>query len=295
MKHNLLIFLSSSALFILESCSSTPLATPLTLNTDFPSEIIDAHVHTRFDNHPEETSKILYSESAFLEALKKANVIGAVSMNARDGKGFYTAPSGSTLKIINCFGVKLPPSYSQIERGLKENKYACIKIYLGYIHAYASDKVYQPIYKMAVKYNVPVVFHTGDTYSKTGKLKYSDPLTLDEVAVDHPKMKIVIAHVGNPWIQSAAEVAYKNSNVYVDGSALLIGDLKEYSREDLDTYLVTPLKWAFHYMENPKKLMFGTDWPLTDIRDYAEEFKKAIPKEHWEKVFKTNAQEVFGL
>jgi hypothetical protein len=55
-------------------------------------------------------------------------------------------------------------------------------------------------------------------------VKFSHPLTIDEVAVDHPDITFVIAHAGNPWIESAAEVAYKNPNVYLDGSAFVIGD-----------------------------------------------------------------------
>src|SRR5690606_37297494 len=136
-------------------------------------------------------------------------------------------------------------------------------------------------YKLAEKYDVPVVFHTGDTYDQDGLLKYSDPLTIDEVAVKHRKVNFVIAHMGNPWIQSAAEVAYKNPNVYIDISALLIGDLRKTSAEDMEEYVIKPIKWAFGYTEDPSKLMYGTDWPLTEMSAYIAAVKKAIPREHW--------------
>ena len=67
-----------------------------------------------------------------------------------------------------------------------------------------------------------MVFHTGDTYSSRGKLKYADPLTIDEVAVDHRDVRFVIAHAGYLWIQSAAEVTYKNSNVFIEASAFML-------------------------------------------------------------------------
>jgi len=118
-------------------------------------------------------------------------------------------------------------------------------------------------------------------------------LTIDEVAVDHPKVTFVIAHCGNPWIESAAEVAYKNPNVYLEGSALLIGDLTRSPREKVDTFVVKPLSWIFGYLENPTKLMFGSDWPLTDMRSTIEAFKRAIPPEHWKAVFHDNAARVF--
>jgi hypothetical protein len=68
---------------------------------------------------------------------------------------------------------------------------------LGYVHRYAYDRQYEPIYRLAQKYDVPVVFHTGDTNSVRAKIKFADPLTIDEVAVDHPKVTFVIAHCGN--------------------------------------------------------------------------------------------------
>ena len=94
-------------------------------------------------------------------------------------------------------------------------------------------------------------------------------------------------------IESAAEVAYKNPNVYLDGSALLIGDLDRLPGETVDQYVVKPLSWIFGYLQDPSKLMFGTDWPLTDVASYVSAFKRAIPKEHWNAVFHDNAARVF--
>ena len=161
------------------------------------------------------------------------------------------------------------------------------------MHRYAYDQQYEPVYKLAEKYDVPVVFHTGDTYSAGAKLKYADPLTIDEVAVDHPRVRLVIAHCGNPWIESAAEVTYKNANVYIECSALLLGNLSEMPREKVETYVTRPIAWVFGYVEDPRKMMFGTDWPLTAMKPYVEAYKSAIPKAHWKAVFHDNAVRVF--
>ena len=45
----------------------------------------------------------------------------------------------------------------------------------------------------------------------------------------------------------------------------------------------------------PERLLFGTDWPLVNIADYAEVVKRAIPEKHWQAVFHDNAVQVFGL
>jgi predicted TIM-barrel fold metal-dependent hydrolase len=223
---------------------------------------------------------------------RSAGIVGAISHTPSETE---PGPDLRDHNVINCVGISAVPKTALIEEGLRSGRYGCMKIYLGYVHQYAYDKNYEPVYQLAEKYDVPVVFHTGDTYSTTAKLKFADPLTIDEVAVDHPRVRFVIAHCGNPWIESAAEVAYKNPNVYLDGSAFLVGNLDEIPQRRVDEYVVRPLAWIFGYVEDPTKLMFGSDWPLTDIASYVKAFKRAIPRKHWKAVFHDNAARVFKL
>ena len=111
----------------------------------------------------------------------------------------------------------------------------------------------------------------------------------------HPKVKFVLAHMGNPWIQSAAEVAYKNDNVYVDTSALMIGDVEKSSPEAIEELIVKPVRWFYLYTENPKKLLFGSDWDLNHIRPYLQAIQRAIPPQHWDDVFYKNAVTLFKI
>jgi len=249
-------------------------------------QIIDVHTHPEFTPSGER------SAAAFEQQRAKAGVVMAVGiLHSENG----VLPETRSPNTIYCAGVSANPDLAGIEHGLVSRDYRCIKIYLGYVHKSASDPAYEPVYALAAKYDVPVIFHTGDTDSSKAKLKFADPLTIDEVAVDHPNVTFVIAHCGNPWIESAAEVAYKNPNVYLDGSAFLVGDMSKRPRAEVDKYMVEPLAWIFGYVENPDKLMFGTDWPLVDIPAYVEAFKRAIPKQYWQKVFHDNAVRVFRL
>jgi len=247
--------------------------------------VIDAHVHTRFEPG-RKTRDDLMAE------WREAGVVAAVAHTDQAGEGWQSWPEN---KVIHCLGVGEKVDVGRIEAALRSDRYRCIKIYLGYIHRYAADAAYQPLYALAARYDVPVVFHTGDTSSRQAKLKYADPLTIDEVAVDHPKTRFVLAHCGNPWIQSAAEVAYKNPNVYLECSALLLGDMSKEPREKVDKYVVQPIAWVFGYLEDPKKLMFGSDWPLTRIQPYLEAYKRAIPEKYWPLVLHDNAVRVFRL
>ena len=271
--------------FLLNSCASLRAKSPDLSDSDsFP--IIDAHVHTRFEKSEQ--------REQLLREMNQSGVVGAVSHTGDNGRRGY-----EDLKkygVIHCFGIGEnfgAAEHRALEQGLASGKFSCIKIYLGYIPRYAYDPVYAPAYRAAEKHRVPVVFHTGDTLDRDGLLKYADPLTIDEVSVRHRKVNFVIAHCGNPWIESAAEVAYKNPNVYLDGSALLIGDLSRMPQSQVDEYVVRPLRWIFGYLEDPSKLMFGTDWPLTPVAGYLEAFKRAIPREYWRAVFHDNAVHVF--
>jgi uncharacterized protein len=258
--------------------------------TDPELPIIDVHTHTSFNGRPQPARGILQTEAQYFKEWQEAGVVGSVAHTSSSGSNFFNLKSRN---VIYCAGVGEQINTKDIESGLRSKKYGCIKVYLGYAYRYAYDRLYEPVYKLAEKYDVPVVFHTGDTNSARAKLKYADPLTVDEVAVDHPKVKFVIAHCGNPWIESAAEVAYKNPNVYLECSALLVGDLENMPREKIDTFVVRPISWIFGYVEDPKKLMFGTDWPLTPIKPYVEAYKRAIPQEHWKAVFHDNAARLF--
>ena len=256
-----------------------------------PLAVIDAHLHTNFYDRLDPDSKAMDSRDGLAEEMRANHVVGAVSM---DHPGDAWADLGD-LHIVHCVGLEAVVDESKLEADLASGRYRCIKIYLGYVHQYAYDPAYEPAYRLAEKFGVPVVFHTGDTDSSTAKLKYADPLTIDEVAVDHPKVTFVLAHAGNPWIQSAAEVAYKNPNVVIDGSAFLIGDLTSVSSVVVETQLVAPLRWIFDYVADPAKLMFGTDWPLVRIEPYLRAFAEAIPREHWQAVFHDNAARVYGF
>ena len=97
------------------------------------------------------------------------------------------------------------------------------KIWLGYRRVFARDEVFDPLYDYAEEHRLPVLFHTGDTASSAGSLVHAHPLTLDEVANEREGLKMVVCHMGNPWIADTAELLYKHSNVFADISGLVVG------------------------------------------------------------------------
>ncbi len=180
----------------------------------------------------------------------------------------------------------------EISDYLKDGLIKGIKLYPGYEPFYPHDSRMQVIYDLAVEYDVPVMFHSGDTYTPKGKVRYAHPLHIDDVAVDNPELKIVICHVGNPWIKDCMEVVYKNNNVYADFSGLVLGDFTD----RFEKYMKEQLEEMILYAGEPEYLLFGTDWPISTMHSYLA-FMKQLDLEEDEKelIMWKNAAKLFKI
>lgn len=195
-----------------------------------------------------------------------------------------------------------PDDRKQIEKLLAEKQVKALKCYLGYVHAMPSDLGYAWYFQMAQKYSIPIIFHTGDTYSRKAKLKYAHPLGVDEVVVDYPEVNFVLAHLGNPWITDAAEIIYKNNqlgaggNVWTDLSGLLVGpQFATYSQSGVLDELKKKVRHAIGYSERPDRFLYGSDWPLSKMEVYRDFIREAVPEEHHQAIFSDNAKDLFKL
>jgi predicted TIM-barrel fold metal-dependent hydrolase len=156
-----------------------------------------------------------------------------------------------------------------MEERIRDGKVKAIKLYPGYDRYPINDPSLESVFHIAAKHAVPVMVHCGDTYSKDAKVRQAHPLLVDDVAVDFPQVKFVICHLGNPWFMDAAEVLYKNDNVYADISGLTLGDF----HYEFERYMVTRVADMIRYMGDPgKQLMYGSDWPLVGMRTYRKFF-----------------------
>ncbi|MFB5597450.1 MAG: amidohydrolase family protein [Nitrosopumilaceae archaeon] len=212
------------------------------------------------------------STGQIIEAIKKYDNLGVVA-------GFT---------IDNHTDEDLRNYRSWIKDGLVKG----LKIYAGYEHYYPYDKRYQKVYDTCIEFDVPVMVHTGDTYSEKGKLRFSRPLNLDEVAVDNPELKIVLCHLGNPWIQDAQEVIYKNKNVYADISGLVIGDFDHYFEKMIKERVAE----LINYAGEPRYLLYGTDWPIATMDSYLNFVAKLkIKKEYRDLMMYKNSKSLFKI
>src|SRR5919107_4989368 len=167
-----------------------------------------------------------------------------------------------------------------------------IKLYCGYEHHYPYDERYQIVYEMCTEFDCPVMIHTGDAFSNKAKIKYSHPLNIDDVAVDNPDLKIVMCHIGNPWITDCQEVLYKNKNVYADISGLIVGDFTLSGR----THYANKIKEILNYVDEPHHLLYGSDWPISNMKSYIDFVQNlGFDEEPFDLLMFKNAKNIFNL
>ncbi len=147
---------------------------------------------------------------------------------------------------------------------LQEGRIKGIKLYPGYEPYFVHDPAVHGVYAIASEFGVPVVIHTGDTYAAHGRVKFAHPLEVDEIAVRFRDVTFVICHLGNPWFADTMEVVYKNPNVVTDISGLTLGAFDE----RFGPVLVRKVNEAIGYINDPDKLLFGSDWPIADVTSY---------------------------
>jgi predicted TIM-barrel fold metal-dependent hydrolase len=236
--------------------------------------------------------------------INTALAMGCLNGGPRDPLGIAaTLEIGRRVPGVFAIGATDPrrrePEYLRaVAEVLETGRVRALKGYLGYLHYGPDDPGYRPYYELAERFRLPFIFHTGDTWSPLAKLRFAHPLGVDEVAVDHPRVNFVMAHVGNPWLIEAAEVVYKNLNVWVDVSGLAVGDAEAFAAPERQEALqdtIAGVRRAFRYAERPNRFLYGSDWPLAPMAVYRNWVAAAIPEIHHPQVFEDNARVLFRL
>jgi predicted TIM-barrel fold metal-dependent hydrolase len=153
-----------------------------------------------------------------------------------------------------------------------------------------NDRLAYPLYEVFAEARLPVVFHTGHSGIGTGmrggggvRLKYGQPMPIDDVAVDFPDMPIVLAHPSFPWQDEAISICLHKPQVYID----LSGWSPKYFSPTLVQYANTLLK---------HKVLFGSDYPMLTPDRWMADFEKiGIRDEVRPLILKENAVRLLGL
>ena len=183
-----------------------------------------------------------------------------------------------------------PDAVERIRRLVAEHDVKGFKFHPNLQEFFPNDERVYPLYEAIAAARVPALFHTGHSGIGTGvpgggglKLKYSNPMCLDDVAADFPELKIVLAHPSFPWQDEAISICLHKSNVWID----LSGWSPKYFAPNLVQYANTGLR---------HKVLFGSDFPLITPDRWLADFADAPFKDEVRPlVLKENAAALLGL
>lgn len=257
--------------------------------------IIDAHTHVSFNSLLDGGVKGLI-ESMRHAGIAKACVFAGELNNCSIEKLLEALKEyRTTLFPIGSLSPlsQKKPSLKRVDTWLKRGEIHGLKLYPGYEYFYPSERKLRPYLELCAQYGKPVIFHSGDTYRKIkhAKLKYAHPLAIDDLATEMPTLKIVIAHMGYPWITDAAEVCYKNENVYADFSGFVYGVFTTQDKRQFKQLV----KQFMQYTGGVEKLLFGTDWPVSEQKAYVDVVRSIFSAKDQKSIFSENAMKVFNM
>jgi predicted TIM-barrel fold metal-dependent hydrolase len=269
-----------------------------------PLEMLNPETRRAFGAHHAdfgEVQEIVANPGKFLEYLDRVGVEKAVLINyvSPDVMGF-TAEVNDWIaryarhapdRLLPCGSVH--PRFTQncaaeVDR-LGELGIRMLKVHpphqLIYPNQYRDDLPQQAqIYERAQALGLPVMFHTGTSIFPKARNKYAQPIHIDDLIVDFPKLKIILAHGGRPlWMNEAFFLLRRSRNVFLDISSIPPQSLLRYFPR-LD--------------EIADQTLFGSDWPGPGVKDIGENLEKfkqlSLSDEIKRKVLRENALRLFG-
>jgi predicted TIM-barrel fold metal-dependent hydrolase len=183
-----------------------------------------------------------------------------------------------------------PDAVDEVRRLVRDHGVRGFKFHPNIQAFFPNDEAFYPIYGAIEEAGLPALFHTGHSGIGSGlpggggvRLKYSNPMYVDDVAVDFPRLKIVLAHPSFPWQEEAISVALHKEQVYID----LSGWSPKYFPPQLVRFANTRLR---------DRVLFGSDFPLITPDRWLADFEQVEFKDEVRPlILKENAVRLLGL
>lgn len=153
----------------------------------------------------------------------------------------------------------------ELERAVQDLRLRGLKLGPTYQGTSPLDPRTMRVFGRAATLGLPVLIHQGAVFVTSGRLADANPLMIDEVALAFPELKIIIAHMGHPWVHETAVVMRRHQNVYADIAAMV-------KRPNM---LARGLLAAKEYGVLDK-VLFGTDFPFSSVADTADGLRRVI-------------------
>ncbi len=188
-----------------------------------------------------------------------------------------------------------PDVLDEMERAYGDLQLRGIKLGPNYQNFDPLGENARRVYSRAQEMKLPILFHQGTGYASYAPIRYAHPLLMDEIAILFPELRIVMAHVGHPWLVDCLVVIRKHPNVYADISGLCCRLWSFYNGMRL------ACEWSVI-----NKLLFGSDYPAITPQETIDGFHHLdhfirqhhlpeVPMELIEGIIHRNSLELLGL
>ncbi|MBI2955405.1 MAG: amidohydrolase [Chloroflexi bacterium] len=222
------------------------------------AELYSKSAISGFYNHPDLALGVQESVAHLRASGVEAAVIVNMDASFRWGTRLSNAALVETLgehrdfyKVFASVDPRAPDAVAELRNAFSGLGCVGLKIHPSYQEVYPNDReLMYPLYEVCVEHNAPILFHTGSTRLYPAPIKYSQPVHLDEVAIDFPQLRIIMAHWGWPWVDEALAILWRNENIFVD----LSGHLPRHLPSSV-----------WHYMQMADlrhRFFFGSDYPF---------------------------------
>jgi uncharacterized protein len=286
------------------------LATPRSLPDASTLTAIDVHVHLDVDDGSEtaaaarayfgdtgaprdEAGLAEYYRSrkmAFVVFTVDERLTGRRQVTNDDVLRFAAEHADVAIPFVSIDPTRGPEAVREARRLVGTGQVRGLKLHPPVQQFFPNDRLAYPLYEVFAEARLPVLFHTGHSGIGTGmpggggiRLKYGNPMPIDDVAVDFPELPIILAHPSFPWQDEAISICLHKPTVYID----LSGWSPKYFPPVLVQYANSRLR---------HKVLFGSDYPWITPDRWLEDFARlGIKDEVRPLVLKENAARLLGL
>lgn len=175
----------------------------------------------------------------------------------------YVARHPEKLVGFACLDPHEPDYLDEMEKCFLQDGFRGLKLAPIYQNYHPMDERMQPVYAFCEKRGIPILIHQGTTFPRRAPLKYALPIQVEDVALAYPELKIVVAHMGHPWVEDAVVLIRKQPNVFSDISALYYRPWQFYNA------LMLAQEYGCGH-----KLLMGSDFPFTTPGDTMAALRK---------------------
>ena len=202
--------------------------------------IIDSHVHLSKFEHEEQS--FVQIRDSLLSSMETHGIrFSYIMPDSEPGNGVSVLDE--TLQIVNdhprlkVLGTANIPSLknelvSKLDTLAAGGKIIGIKLYPGFELFYPDDAKCHALYKICLNYDIPVLFHSGETMDEAFREDYNSPNQFEKVAKRFPKLMIIIAHFSQPHLEECKNLILEMPNVYADISGLAHPSVEKSLREE---------------------------------------------------------------